>query len=47
LDRVGDIENLFGGQEINDFDRFIRQIENLIDNKFDERRDDKKKKAVD
>jgi hypothetical protein len=43
LERNGDVENLFGGNEnVNDFDLFLRQFENLIDNKLEDKKDDRK-----
>ena len=45
--RLADIQDLFGGcQDVNNFDKFIRQFENIIANKFDEKRDGKKEAAL-
>ena len=38
---------MFGGNDnVEDFDLFIRQFENLIDNKAEDRRDDRQERAV-
>ena len=47
VSRVADIQDLFGGcEDVNDFDRFIRQFQHIISNKFDEKRDGKKEAAL-
>ena len=40
IDRSADIDNLFGGNpDYSDFQQFLRQFENVIDSKQDERKD--------
>lgn len=47
VERLADIEDLFGGsQDAHDFERFIKQFENILDNKFEEKKDNRKEAAV-